>query len=163
MEVIYALIGIAVVLWAVIKYQEVRANRFLEAVWAIQTSLPDEHVSELITKAMKGMNPMASISRPQPGVYEREVARGIGERSRNHSVFTTTVTRADGNPNEFVVHCEIKQWRGPGFLGIKAMNSVFKARRRIDAIIRAIQAADPSATVLAHPKLQPALPETTGV
>jgi hypothetical protein len=161
MWIVWVLLLIVVALWIVVKFQEVRASRLLQADWVIQTSLPDGQLDDLVMKAMKGMNPIASISRPAAGVYVREVARGIGERSRNHATFSTTISRTTDDPNRFVVHCEIKNWRGPGFLGIKAMNAVFKARRRIDSVMRAIQAADPSAAVLAHPSLEPTA--TTGV
>lgn len=162
MWVIWMLIGIVVGGWALLMVQSVRATRLMNADWAIRTSLPDSRLNELIMKAMKGMNPIATVGRPAPGVYTREIARGAGERSRNHALFTTTVTRADDEPNEFLVHCEIQHWRGPGFFGAKVMGSVFKCRRRINAVMRAIQAADPSAATLAHPS-QPQLPATTGV
>lgn len=149
-------------LWGILMWQTVRASRILNEEWAIRTSLPDTQLNEIITKAMKGLNPMADVHRPEPGVYAREVRAGMGDRSRNHSVFTTRVERASDGSGHFIVECGVDEWRGPGLLGTKSVSSVFKCRRRINAVMSAIQAADPSATILAHPS-QPQLPATTGV
>ena len=63
MWVILVLIALPFVLLAFQKYREIQGRRMMSGDWIIRTSRSAAELDQLIVKGMKGLNPLAAVTR----------------------------------------------------------------------------------------------------
>jgi hypothetical protein len=147
--IIVAVLLVPALLWGWAKYDEVRALAKMDVAHVIVTTLSPQQLDQIITKALKGMNPLAAV-RSRPGeFYAREITRKAGRTGCTARVeirirpATTPISGRQG----LEVRGGVTDWEGSSRYGVTAVKAIHVADRRVRAVISAVGAADPLAEI----------------
>lgn len=129
-----------------------RTKRAMNFEWALQTDLPEDELEALIRKHLRGYWP---IGRVRGSLREGQLTRRIWRFAVNLSSEATVVIDCDKREPDgsrtvkgSMDNCHVETWAG---MTHPTLSAPLAARRRLVAVLRALQAPSPPAGTIPPP------------